>query len=337
MPVMILLFCLMAVIAGLSKIGFFDVLSLALIRNTGSLRSLSFLLVMLCFFSSMLVTNDVALITFVPLAIALLQKEKPSVVIHVIVLQTIAANLGSMMTPIGNPQNLYLYSFYQIPLKEFLGIMFPMVFISFLLITAGISPMGDCKKSLSNFQAQEASSREEMTSPLPYHYLFYGILFLICLLAVFHILSVWVCLILVTVGVAFADKSVFRRLDYGLLATFFFFFIFTGNMSKIPWIYQWISEGIAGRELFFSVFLSQFISNVPAALMLSKFTDHYALLLQGVNLGGLGTLVASLASLISFRYYMNMQGANLKAYLFRFTMLNGTALGVLSAYLVFFG
>lgn len=327
--VILILFCLMAVISGLTKAGLFNFISFEIKEKTNNVRVLSFILIFLCFFLSMFVTNDVALITFVPFTIALLKDITPKVLIKIIVMETIAANLGSMMTPIGNPQNLYLYSFYDIKILDFIKIMFPLGFMSFLLVTAGILIIKDDKKSIvlekSDFDISEIKYK---------NYIFYLVMFMICILGVLEIISTVACFLIITFGIFISDKNVLKDIDYGLLFTFLFFFIFTGNISSITSVNSLISQTLVGKELVTTLLLSQILSNVPATLMLSNFTSEYELLLKGSNIGGLGSIVASLASLISFRYYIKIQNADIKGYLINFTAMNLIFLFILFSFTI---
>ena len=311
--VLCLLFCLMATVKGLSNVNAFEVMSQFLVKNAKGTRSLSLMLVMICFFSSMFITNDVALITFVPLSISILRKYDHKNLIFVIVMQTIAANLGSMLTPVGNPQNLYLFSFYGLKISEFLKMVIPLGAISLVLIVL-ITLSIKNTKCVCDIDTKHI---EDKTG-----FMLYFILFLLCLLTVFDIVHYLITLVIVSVSLIFKDKSVFKRLDYILLLTFVAFFIFTGNVASIQAVKDFISSVIVGKELICSALLSQAISNVPTAFMLSAFTDNAAGLVQGTNIGGLGTVVASLASLISFKLYSQSADASRGRYLVTFTVLN---------------
>ena len=337
--VLALLFCLMLVVAGFQSIGFFRYLAEKLLSGAGNTRILCLLLTALCFFSSMLITNDVALITFVPFAIMLLSMAgHTNLLIPVIVLQTIAANLGSMLTPVGNPQNLYLYSAYGISMGDFLKFMLPLTLVSAGMILISIFLLPNRKlealhpdTSDSPLQA-DAGSRADSASksdapacvkcPSGRKLLSYMALFAVCLLCVVRILPWPAMLIILIVAVFFLDRHLFRTVDYFLLLTFVCFFLFTGNMERIPAVSAFLRSFIEGRELMLGTALSQCISNVPAALLLSGFTGKVRPLLYGVNIGGLGTLIASLASVISYRLYGNSRNARKGAYLKTFTLYN---------------
>ncbi len=323
------LFCLMSVMAGLQKIGVFRWTAQKLLRNVKSGRSLVLTLVLLCFFSSMLITNDVALITFVPFTFTVLnllgKEQKKRLLLPVVVMQTIAANLGSMLTPVGNPQNLYLYGKAGFSIREFLILMLPYTALSLvLLIGWGMIQGGTCPRDL---KLETASIQEE-----PWHrtggkaviYLpaVYLMLFLLCLLTVAHILP-WQLVFFVVFAVIFvADRRVLARVDYSLLFTFVGFFVFIGNIGRIPAFCAFLQNIIMGREVYTSVIASQIISNVPAALLLSGFTDDFAGLVIGTNLGGLGTLIASMASLISYKYVAKETEGRKGAYILLFTLGN---------------
>lgn len=329
-----ILFCLMAVMAGLQQIGLFKYVAEKLLALVKHIRGLVFILIMLCFFSSMLITNDVALITFVPFTFIVLNmilgRKSEKLIVPVVVMQTIAANLGSMLTPIGNPQNLYLYGKTTMNFGSFILFMLPYTIVAFLLLTIWcfIFPYKD-KKQVELELAQESS-----LAAYKKQILIYGILFVLCLLTVAHILPYEATLLIVFIVVFFLDKRVLGKVDYALLFTFVGFFIFIGNMGRVPAFNTFIQEIIVGNEIATSVAASQFMSNVPAALLLSGFTDQYELLIIGTNLGGLGTIIASMASLISFKYigkeYKHLRGK----YLLYFTVANILFLLVLWGYVL---
>lgn len=322
--VLALLFCLMIIVAGIKEQGIFTLLGEKLTAKAKNSRQLSLLLVLLCFFSSMLITNDVALITFVPFALELLclsgLQEK---IIKVVVLQTIAANLGSMFTPIGNPQNLYLYGLTGMGLVEFLLYMLPLTVLSLLLLLVVIFT----EKPLPVVtDLQEEEKQPDMKKV----WIYIG-LFLCCLLTVVHILP-WQASFVMVFGIMLViDKGLFAKVDYCLLGTFFGFFIFVGNMQNIPAVSAWLQSLLAGKELLLSALTSQVISNVPAAMLLSGFTEEYKALLYGVNIGGLGTLIASLASIISYKFYAEMKDSRKGKYMMVFTAYNVVFFAILLA------
>ena len=319
--VLMLLFALMAVVAGLKKCGLMDRLSAALLRTAGSTRKLCLALSLACFFSAMLVTNDVALITFVPLTVALLA-AKPGALILTVSLETIAANLGSMATPIGNPQNLYLYAHYEMPIGQFFAAIVPLTLASLVLVIAACL--------LVKPETLALPRQEEKTVSAKALWL-HGVQFAVCLLSVLNALPKWVCFVFVLVTTFVYDRSLLKQVDYALLFTFVCFFVFVGNLGRVPAVSAALGGALAGSELELGILCSQVISNVPAALMLSGFTQDACALMRGVDLGGLGTLVASLASLISFKLYMKAPGAKAGRYLGMFTALNIAFLAVLYA------
>lgn len=330
------LFCLMSVMAGLQKTGIFRWIAQKLLGRVKSGRGLVLTLVLLCFFSSMLITNDVALITFVPFAFTVLdllgEEQKNRLLLPVVVLQTIAANLGSMLTPVGNPQNLYLYGKAGISVSEFLMLMLPYTALSLILLTGwGVVQGSMCSQDLKldTPPVQGASWHKQDGKPVIYFLMVYLILFLLCLLTVGHILP-WQAVFAVVFLVIFvSDRRVFAKVDFSLLFTFVGFFVFIGNVGRIPAFCAFLQEIITGREVYTSIIASQVISNVPAALLLSGFTDNYAALIIGTNLGGLGTLIASMASLISYKYVAKEAGGRRGAYILLFTVENVCFLAVL--------
>lgn len=316
--VLALLLCLMAVVAGFNKIGLFLSLSERLLTKVKNTRTLSFVLILLCFFSSMWITNDVALITFVPFAIMILSiTGLKRYMIPVIVLQTVAANLGSMLTPVGNPQNLYLYSKYNVSIDDFLQITLPYTALSLVFLCVVI--LLTIKKETLSFELQGKQKTDKRT---PLLLTMYTLLFLLCLLSVLRILDYRIALVIVVVCTLIFDRSVLWKIDYSLLLTFVFFFIFVGNLGNISVFKEFLSGLLTGRELTVSIAASQVISNVPAAVLLSVFTDNHKALILGTNLGGLGTLIASLASLISYKFYCKTEKAKPGRYLGIFTIVN---------------
>lgn len=342
--VLALLFCLMAVVRGFSSIGVFTRLGTMLLTHVHSLRMLSALFIFLCFFFSMLITNDVVLITFVPFTILVLSMaEQKKFLIPVIVLETIAANLGSMLTPLGNPQNLYLYTISGLSIGAFVRIMLPYSFVSAILLlifilflpkdTVSTATAANTANSTNTVTASNTSNVicEAVKARKNPRILFtaYLILFLLCLLTVLHILPYQIMFLLVLTGFLLLDYRVLKDVDYFLLLTFLCFFIFIGNMKQISLVHELISKLLVHHEVLMGIGASQIISNVPAAILLSGFTDDYSALLIGVNLGGLGTLIASLASLISFKFYTNSNGNDTRRFLGIFTLYNVIFLGVL--------
>lgn len=299
-----ILLALMLVMAGFQKIGVFRYLGICLLKGISNTRQLGRVLVYLCFFSSMFITNDVALLTFVPFAIQVLKmagQEKH--MIPVVVLQTVAANLGSMLTPVGNPQNLYLYTLSGMGLFEFLLLLLPVTMAAFVLISLCLLLIP--KEAIGALQGiGEEGGSWNVVKENKWSLAVYGVCFFLCLLTVAKLVP-WAFTLGVVCGCVWKnDLKIFKNVDYCLLLTFIFFFIFTGNMSKIPAIHTWLQQVVTGHELLASVLCSQCISNVPAALLLSGFTENVRTLIVGVNVGGLGTLIASMASLISYKLYV---------------------------------
>ncbi len=318
-----LLLCLMTVMAGLQRCGLFDWLGEALLKKTSKVWQLCMVLILLCFFLSMVITNDVALITFVPFAIVTLEKcRQERLLIPVVVLQTVAANLGSMLTPIGNPQNLYLYNLSGMGLAEFILCMLPSTTVSLLLILVSllfIKGKGETV-SLNKMVYEQTPKQRGLVDKK--QTIIYLILFVLSLLVVAKMIPVELVLLIVLWVVLCLDKTVLKKVDYCLLLTFISFFIFTGNLGNIPVIRDTLQELVNGRELLVGIVASQGISNVPAALLLSGFTSDYRALLMGVNVGGLGTLIASMASLISYKILANKYDEKKGSYFKWFTLVN---------------
>ncbi len=317
-----LLYCLMTVVGGLRQAGLFSHLAHMLCRHAGSVRRMGLLLVLLSFFSAMLITNDVALLTFVPFAVVVLgMADRKQALIRVVVLQTVAANLGSMLTPVGNPQNLYLFSFYDLSPGMFLRVTFPFWALSLVLLAAACRSLPG--ERLEVFLGEEPGLDVR-------HLAVYGVLFAVCLLVVLRVLDWKMMLAIVVLTLLLADRGMLLRADFMLLLTFAAFFVFSGNLARLEPVSRLLRRLLTGREYLTALLASQVISNVPAALLLSGFTDKASALLLGVNVGGLGTPIASLASLISMKLYAHAEHAHTGRYLLEFTVVNIALLLILS-------
>ncbi len=320
--VLCLLFSLMAVVLGLQECGVFAVLAQRLLSGRRQVRLLILILVLLPFFCSMLITNDVALITFVPFAIlALTLIGRQELLIRVVVLQTIAANLGSMATPVGNPQNLFLYADYQLTAGSFFSVMLPLTAASLAGLTAA--------SLWARRETIHVTFGERARLAGPRRVALFLVLFLLCLLSVFRRLPYWIPAAAVLLCLLWFAPGLLPRVDYSLLLTFVCFFIFAGNMGALPPVRTFLAGLLSQSALLPSALASQVISNVPAAVLLAGFTDDWRGLLMGVNIGGLGTPIASLASLISLKFYLRSPGARPLRYLAAFTLANLAGLAVL--------
>lgn len=310
--VLILLFNLMVVVAAFKELKVLDSIAIGLLKKCNTYTSISLALVFITFISSMIVTNDVALITFVPLSIVIARKANINV-LKIVVFQTLAANLGSSFTPMGNPQNLFIYSFYNLSPIDFFKITLPIVILAVLFLVLLV--FKDKKMNLSlDLEDVKIDNKRDV-------YLFGG-LFLIILLSVFHVIDYKVTFLITVIMVLILNKKLFSQVDYSLLITFIGFFIFVGNISTMDVVKNFM-EGILNspKSTFLaSVLSSQVISNVPATMLLSGFTDHFKELLLGVNIGGMGTLIASLASVISYKIYASEFGND--NYMKSFTFYN---------------
>ncbi len=316
------LFCTLAVICGLRNIRFFAVVARKLVSLAGSTRKTVIALLMITFIGSMLIANDMALITFLPLGyIALSETGNKKYLCYTFIMQNIAANLGGMVTPFGNPQNLFLYNKFNIPTGEFTLIMLPPFLLSIALILLSVFIFVKNEKL-------ELSCSDDTKLPVK-RTAAYLALFAFSLLIVFRLVPFVIGLILIPAAMIILDRKALRDVDYGLLFTFVFFFIFAGNMARVDAISNVLSTLMEKNALIFSSLSCQFISNVPSAILLSEFTDNYRELLVGVNIGGAGTLIASLASLITFRQYQSVEPMGVKKYLIMFSLINFTFLGIL--------
>ncbi|MBQ8254036.1 MAG: citrate transporter [Clostridia bacterium] len=316
------LFCTLAVICGLRNIRFFTVVAIKLVSLAGSTRKTVIALLMITFIGSMLIANDMALITFLPLGyIALSETGHKKYLCYTFIMQNIAANLGGMVTPFGNPQNLFLYNKFNIPTGEFTLIMLSPFLLSITLILLSVFIFVKNEKVELN---RESDTKLPIKKTVAYL-----ALFAFSLLIVFRLIPFIVGLILIPAAMILLDHKALKEVDYGLLFTFVFFFIFAGNMARIDAISAVLSSLMEKNALIVSSLSCQFISNVPSAILLSEFTDNYRELLLGVNIGGTGTLIASLASLITFRQYQSVDPGGVKKYCITFSLINFAFLGIL--------
>lgn len=325
--VLCLLLCLMAVVAGFKSLGAFDWLTYQLLRRIRSGRVLGVTLVLLPFFCSMLVTNDVALIVFVPFTLALLAGLGcEGSMVPVIVLQTVAANLGSMATPVGNPQNLYLYAAYSLEAGEFFSVVLPLTLVSLVALSLAALPVLPRKLPEQNIREVRIASAGKMC--------LYAALFCLCLLTVFRVVPYPVTTAVVVIALALADRKLLKEIDFMLLLTFVCFFVVSENLGRVEAVRSFLQALLSANTLLTAVGASQVISNVPAAVLLSAFTDQWRELLAGVNIGGLGTPIASLASLITLKLYLRWPGAKIGRFLAVFTIANLAGLVLLLGFSV---
>jgi Na+/H+ antiporter NhaD/arsenite permease-like protein len=321
------LFCVLAVVCALKNIRFFYMLAQQIVRLFKNARMCVLALVYITFIGSMLIANDMALLTFLPLGYFVLSSTgKQKYMAFTFIMQNIAANLGGMLTPFGNPQNLYLYTKFNIPTGEFMAIMAPPFVISIALIT--LCCMIFVKADALEFEGEAIKLSPARTA-------LYLVLFVLSIAIVFRGIPYWIGLIVIPAVLLFADRSALKQVDYPLLLTFVFFFIFAGNMARIEGVRMLFSSLLEKNTLLFSVLSCQCISNVPSAILLSQFTGNYAELLVGVNIGGAGTLIASLASLITFREYVKHNPGKSGKYILLFSLFNFAMLGILTLSMMF--
>lgn len=320
------LFCVLAVVCALKNVNFFYILAQKIVKRFRTARLAVLALVYITFIGSMLIANDMALLTFLPLGYFVLSTtKKERYMAFTYIMQNIAANLGGMLTPFGNPQNLYLYSKFNIPDLEFVKIMAPpFVFAVTLITVCCIIFVKNDPLEISNKKAALPAGRTGI----------YVMLFALSIAIVFRGIPYWVGLIIIPVFLLFMDRKALRMVDYSLLCTFVFFFIFSGNMARIPLIRNFFSMLLQKSTLLVSVLSCQVISNVPTAVLMSQFTGNYRELLLGVNIGGVGTLIASLASLITYREYVNKNPGKTKRYVLLFTAYNFAFLLLLTIFVM---
>ncbi len=316
------LFCVLAVVCALKNVRFFYMLARKIVELFKTARMAVLGLVYITFIGSMLIANDMALLTFLPLGyLVLTTTGKQKYMAVTFILQNIAANLGGMLTPFGNPQNLYLYSKFAIPTGEFMGIMAVPFVVSILLVTV-------C--CFLFVKSEPLCLEEEKISLEPKRTVAYLLLFALSIIIVFRGVPYWIGLIIIPLALLFLDRKALKDVDYGLLLTFVFFFIFSGNMARIEGVRSLFSKLLEKNTLLVSVLSCQVISNVPSAILLSQFTGNYADLLVGVNIGGVGTLISSLASLITFREYVKHNPGKAGKYIALFSAFNFSFLLILT-------
>ena len=321
------LFCVLAVVCALKNINFFYMIAQNIVVYFKNARMCVLALVYITFIGSMLIANDMALLTFLPLGYFVLTScNKENLMAFVFIMQNIAANLGGMLTPFGNPQNLYLYSKFNIPTLEFMKIMAIPFILSIVLIT--ITCICFVKKEELIIEKKEIKMPKLRT-------IIYLLLFIYSIVIVFRVVPYWTGLIIIPAFLIFMDRKALKDVDYGLLFTFVAFFIFSGNMARIDAVEKIFSTLLAKNTMLFSILSCQFISNVPTAILLSQFTTDYAHLLIGVNIGGAGTLIASLASLITLKEYTKNNPGKFWVYLKEFSVINFSFLIIIISILTF--
>ena len=320
------LFCVLAVVCALKNINFFYMLAKRIVRVFRNARLCVLALVYITFIGSMLIANDMALLTFLPLGLYVLTSTgKGKYMAFTFIMQNIAANLGGMLTPFGNPQNLYLYTKFEIPNDEFMAIMAPPFALSVILITI-------C--CLIFVKPEPLSLKEEAMDVPVGRTAVYLLLFALSIAIVFRGIPYGIGLVIIPAALWFLDRKALKMVDYPLLMTFVFFFIFSGNMARIDAVRELFSWLLGWNTLLVSVASCQVISNVPTAILLSQFTENYRDLLLGVNIGGVGTLIASLASLITFREYTKHNKGKTVYYVLLFSAFNFAFLIILAAFVL---
>ncbi len=307
------LFCVLAVVCALKNINFFYMLARKVVQFFKTTRMSILAIVYITFIGAMLIANDMALLTFLPLGyFVLATTHKEQYMAFTFIMQNVAANLGGMLTPFGNPQNLYLYTKFNIPTGEFMTIMAPPFILAIVIITICCL----CVKS------EPLEIKNEKIELVPWRTVVYMLLFALSIAIVFRAIPYWVGLIVIPVALLFLDRKALKMVDYPLLLTFVFFFIFAGNMGRIDMVREFFGGLLEKNTLIYSILSCQFISNVPSAILLSQFTTNYHDLLLGVNIGGAGTLIASLASLITFREYIKHNPGVTMQYIGMFSAVN---------------
>lgn len=321
-PVLISLFNLMLAIKAFEELKVLDKFAILILNKCNNSKSVSAKLILLCFFSSMIVTNDVALLTFVPLTLVISRKTKMPMM-ETIILQTIAANIGSSLTPMGNPQNLFIYSNYGITALSFFTTVLLIAIVGILSLYLFIQRLDQKELKVEIAPIQINDSKRTMV---------WGSVLVVIIASIFGFIPYQVALVLTLMTVVVLNLKLLFKIDYFLLLTFICFFIFVGNISNTNVVHTMASASLKDADSIFfnSILVSQFISNVPASILLAEFTTNWKPLLLGVNIGGLGTIIASMASVISYKLYMQTYPNNGKKYLLKFSLYNFSFLAFLT-------
>jgi len=327
---MLLLFLL--IVAGLKECKALDVLAERCMSRMGTARAMCLLFIALPFFSAMLFSNDVSLVTFVPMAIAILDRAGlRKLIIRVIILQTMAANIGSSLTPFGNPHNLYIYNLmdhYGFDIVDYELALIPIVAVGALTILA-------LAMLVRNTPLETRVANKDRIENPRNVYVLIG-LFALAVVSVAGLIPLYIALIAVIAAIALLMPSIFRKVDYGILLVFLFLFIFANGITEMTWIHQGISAMMAWDPMLTTVFVSQFTSNISSCILLQPFTSDWAAVLVGADIGGFGTPIASMASIIALRFYLMEEGSSVKAYMKVFVLFNLIMLAVLiPAYYLF--
>ncbi len=319
------LFMMLTVLEGFKKESIFNPI-IRFSTRFRSMASLSLFLVFGVFFTSMFVTNDVSLIIFVPLTILLFRGAgKEAFILPVISLENIAAVRGSMLMPFGSPQNLFLYGRFGVSAPVFMLHMLPLCAFSAVLLVIFIFVIMRKEKTPVSFDGINLAqdSGQEQSRMHKVRQAAYPVLFLLILTVIVTRTSLWpYAVILIFVAMLVLDASILAKTDYVLLATFLCFFVFSSSITGNERISAFLSRLVAGREYWWSIGISQIISNVPASIVLYPFTTNNAGLIYGLDTAGLCSLIGSLASVINYRIYVREYPGRGKAFIRTFTLIS---------------
>lgn len=328
---MLLLFLL--VVAGLKECKALDVLAERCVSRVGTARALCLLFVALPFFSAMLFSNDVSLLTFVPMAIAILDRAGlRRLILRVIILQTIAANIGSTLTPFGNPHNLYIYNLmdhYGFSIVDYELALIPIVAVGAFVVLA-------LTMLIKNAPLEAPMGKKDKVENPRNIYVLIG-LFALAVISVIGVIPLYIALIVIVAAIALLMPSIFKKVDYGILLVFLFLFIFANGVTEMSWIHQGLSAMMAWDPMLTTVFVSQFTSNVSSCILLQPFTSDWAAVLVGADIGGFGTPIASMACIITLKFYLLEEDSSVKDYMKVFLLFNLIMLAVLIPTYYLFG
>ncbi len=315
--VLVVMFSLMLAVQGMTDQRLFSMIAVKMVKHLKDIRVIALVMIMASFFLGMLLTNDAVLLTLIPFMLFVLAKiNRTRESIIIVILMTIAANLGSALTPMGDPQNIYLYTNFNLDFWEFIKNTSVITITGFFLLLLTVFLI--FKQDLVEPIVEDVKIKD-------YRLAIYFIMFLVVILTVLGVIPAWISLIIVVVLGLIFGREHFKKVDYQLLLTFVMFFIFTGNMSQIGLVKNFFQSFLNNehRVFFMGILVSQVMSNVPAAILLSKFVplEFMFNLLQGVNIGAMGSIIGSLASLITFKFVTKLYPERFKEYLIKYTII----------------
>lgn len=321
---LICLFCILATLSAIGSSGLLDWVSHSIAEHVHSTRTLIVALVTVTLGCSMVLSNDMTLVTVLPLATVLLKSvHREREIPFAFIVITLTANLGGMLLPFGNPHNLYLYSIFHLTFGQFVGTMAPPLILSMVLIYA-------CCRFVHTERFSYTKPDDVVISRK--HALLYTALFVVCILMTVNVVPYLMGMAVVVAVLAIVDHEVFAKTDYALIMTFICFFIFSGNIARVPGVADFFASLLGSGAFLTTLISSQVISNVPAAILISHFSNDWAGIALGSNVGGVGTPISSLATLITLRQFQKAHVGGMGRFLGKFEVYNFAFLIVVAAF-----